>query len=314
MLRELNFTSHGTRCAAWHVGAESDSLTSARGRPCVVMAHGFSGTRDTGLLGYAEAFAEAGMDVLVIDYRGFGESDGEIRQDISYRRQRQDYHAAIGAARHLPGVDAERVVLWGISYSAGHVVAVAAQDKRIAAVVSLTPATDGLVTLAQLVRDAGIGRLVRLAGHGLLDVVRVVAGRSPHHLAVVGQPGSTSLMNIPGAEEIYTSLGGPTWRNEVRARVALEVGLNRPTRYAGHLACPVLFQIGANDRVAPPRAARRTARKAGPWARVREYPVDHFDVYDGPWLRSVLDDQLEFLAGVLTPGRIDSDYAKGVGR
>ena len=40
------------------------------------MAHGFGGTRDTGLLGYAEGFAAAGLDVLLFDYRGFGDSDG----------------------------------------------------------------------------------------------------------------------------------------------------------------------------------------------------------------------------------------------
>lgn len=312
MITDLSFTSHGTRCAAWHVSADQEDLADVPGRPCVVMGHGFAGTRDTGLLGYAEAFAAAGMDAFVFDYRGFGDSEGEPRQNISYRHQRQDYHAAIAAARHLPGVDAERIVLWGTSYSAGHVIAVAAQDQRVAAVVSLTPATDGVVTLAHLVREAGIGQLLRLAGHGLWDVVRMAAGQSPHHLPVVGRPGSVSLMNIPGAEQIYTSLAGPTWRNEVCARVALEVGLNRPTRYAGHVACPILFQIGTNDRVAPPSAARTTAKRAGHWARAREYPVDHFDVYDGPWQWPVLDDQLEFLAGVLTPVRSSSDYTKGV--
>jgi fermentation-respiration switch protein FrsA (DUF1100 family) len=106
-------------------------------------------------------------------------------------------------------------------------------------------------------------------------------------------------MNIPGAQDIYTSMAGPTWRNEVCARSALEVGLNRPTRYAGHLACPILVQVGTNDRVAPPAAARRTAKKAGQWARLREYPADHFDVYDGPLLRAVLDDQRAFLTSTL---------------
>ena len=33
------------------------------------------------------------------------------RQLVSYRRQRRDYHEAIAAARRLPGVDPERIVL-----------------------------------------------------------------------------------------------------------------------------------------------------------------------------------------------------------
>src|SRR5215475_13265378 len=111
MTTDLKFTSHGVRCAAWHVRATTDALASSTGRPCVVMAHGFGGTRDTGLLGYDEPYADAGFDAFVFDYRGYGDSEGTPRQDVSFRRQRQDYHAAIAAARHLPGVDADRIVL-----------------------------------------------------------------------------------------------------------------------------------------------------------------------------------------------------------
>ncbi|WP_435593371.1 alpha/beta hydrolase [Nocardia sp. bgisy118] len=295
---EISFTSHGVRCAAWHLTAGRDT---AGGRPCVVMAHGFGGTRDTGLLGYAESFADAGFDVLVFDYRGFGDSEGTPRQDVSVRRQREDYHAAIAAARHLPGVDPDRIALWGTSYSGGHAIAVAAQDRRIAAIISLTPATDGLATLAHLVRQGGVGRLARAAGHGLLDVARALVKLSPHHVPIVGQPGSAAMMSTPGAEEACLSMAGPTWRNEVCARTALEVGLNRPTTFARRVPCPMLMQVGTNDRVAPPDAARRTAAKAGQLAQLREYPVDHFDVYQGPFQQRVLADQLDFLTRVLDP-------------
>src|ERR1700752_638541 len=117
MTNEITFTSHGDRCAAWHVRATTDTLAGVAGRPCVVMAHGFGGTRDNGLLGYAVSFSDAGIDAFVFDYRGYGDSEGTPRQDVSVRRQRQDYHAAIDAARHLPGVDPDRIVLWGTSYS-----------------------------------------------------------------------------------------------------------------------------------------------------------------------------------------------------
>ncbi|WP_374729523.1 alpha/beta hydrolase [Caballeronia calidae] len=139
MLTDLTFNSNGVRCAAWHVSARSGALAGLAGRPCVVMANGFGGTRDTGLLGFANAFADAGLDAFVFDYRGFGASEGTPRQDISVRRQRQDYDAAVAAARHLPGVDRNRIALWGTSYSAGHCIVVAAHDRRIAAVVSMTP-------------------------------------------------------------------------------------------------------------------------------------------------------------------------------
>ena len=295
MKKDLTFPSRGTACAAWHIPATSDALAGPAGRPCVVMGHGFGGTRDTGLMGYAEAFADAGIDAFVFDYRGFGASQGTPRQDVSYRRQRQDYHAALAAARHLPGVDRDRVAVWGTSYAGGHVIAVAAQDRRVAAVIAMTPATDGLAALVQLTRYAGIGQLTRTAGHGLRDLARAVTGREPHRIPVVAQPGSVAIVSTSGAEEAYTAVAGPTWRNEVCARTALEIGLNRPTTFARRLRCPILVQAGTNDRVAPPAAARRSAQKAGALALLREYPVDHFDVYDGPLQQPLIDDQLAFL-------------------
>ncbi|MFD7966696.1 alpha/beta hydrolase [Streptomyces zaomyceticus] len=301
MKREIRFTSHGVTCAAWHVPATNEALAGPGGRPCVVMAHGFGGTRDSGLLNYAEPFAEAGIDSLVFDYRGFGDSGGRPRQDVSVRRQRQDYHAALAAARRLPGVDPDRVALWGASYAGGHALVVAAQDGRAAAVVSLTPVTDGLASLAHLLRHAGVRPLRRLAGHGLRDAARALAGRPPHQVPVVGDPGSLAMMTLPDALKTAASFAGPTFRNEVCARAALKVGLNRPSTFVGRLTCPILVQVGTNDRIAPPEAARRTAEKAGSVAQLREYPVDHLDVYDGPGQARALADQLDFLTHRLDP-------------
>ncbi|ORA31494.1 alpha/beta hydrolase [Mycobacterium aquaticum] len=305
MTKNLYFTSHGVRCGATHVPARSDALTGPSGRPCVVMAHGFCGTRDSGLLSYAEEFATAGIEVLTFDYRGFGDSHGEPRQDIAVRRQRQDYHAAAAVARHLPAVDAGRIALWGYSYAGGHVMAVAAQNPAIAAIVALNPATDGRATLAHIARRrGGVAQLARLTAHGLLDAVSSRLGRGPHYLPAVGEPGTTALVTSPGAAQAFANVAGPTWRNEIAARTALEVGFNRPTTFAGRLACPMLMQVGTDDDIAPPAAARRTAEKAGRLAHLCEYPIGHVEAFDGGrWQQRVRDDQLMFLSRVLDPSR-----------
>ena len=300
-MNEITFISRGATCAAWHLQADGDAFAGSRGRPCVVMAHGFGGTRDTALLGYAAGVAAAGLDVLLFDYRGFGASQGAPRQLVSYRRQRQDYHAAIAAARQLPGVDPERIVLWGTSYSGGHVIAVAAQDGRVAAAIALTPAMDGLAALAQIGRYAGPRQLLRATAHGSRDAARAVAGRAPHYVPIAGPPGSPAIISTPGAEEAYTRMAGPTWRNEVCARSALGVGFNRPTTFARRLTRPLLVQVGTRDSVAPASAARRVVARAGRLAELREYPVDHFDVYEGRWQEQALADQLDFLSRALTP-------------
>ena len=299
MTQDMTFESSGTTCRAWHLPGMGDTFAAPLGRPCVVMAHGFGGTRDTGLLAYAEGFADAGLDVLLFDYRGFGSSGGSPRQHVSYRRQRADYRAAVAAARRLPGVDPDRIVLWGTSYSGGHVLPVAATDGRIAAVISMTPATDGLAALISLAQHAGLMRIVRLVRHGLRDLGRAVSGRRPHLLPLAAEPGSLGFLTSPGALSGYEAVAGPTWRNEVCARAVLHVGFNRPIRFASRVRCALLLQIGDHDAVAPPAAAHRTAAKAGPVAEVITYPVDHFDVYAGPWQRRALADQLNFLSNRL---------------
>lgn len=295
MTQDVTFESSGTTCHAWHLPALGDAFSGPSGRPCIVMAHGFGGTRDTGLLGYAEGFASAGLDVVLFDYRGFGASEGSPRQHVSYRRQRADYRAAVAAARQLPGVDPHRIILWGTSYSGGHVLPVAATDGHIAAVISMTPAMDGLAALIALTKHAGLMRIVRLLRHGLRDLGRALTARQPHLLPLAAEPGSVGFLTAPGALSGYEAVAGPTWRNEVCARAVLQVGFNRPIRFASRVHCPLLVQIGEHDAVAPPGAAYRTAAKAGPRAEVITYPVDHFDVYAGPWQRRALADQLDFL-------------------
>ncbi|HSV38682.1 MAG TPA: alpha/beta hydrolase [Nocardioidaceae bacterium] len=295
-IRNVTFKSEGTSCGAWHLPGAGNAFAGEQGRPCVVMAHGFGGTRDTGLLAYAEGFAEAGLDVLLFDYRGFGTSEGKTRQRIAFRHQRADYHAAIAAARQIEGVDPERIVLWGTSYSGGHILPVAVKDGRIAAILSMTPATDGAAALLAIAKHGGFGRLAPLVTNGIRDASRASVGRSPHRIQIVGEPGSLAVITAPGALEGYLALAGPTWRNEVCARTALEVALNRPVRFASRLDCPLFVQVGQNDTVAPPDAARRAAAKAGSNAELVEYPVDHFDVYAGFWQRQALADQVGFLS------------------
>jgi pimeloyl-ACP methyl ester carboxylesterase len=311
-MREIAFMSAGVECAAWHLPAATDELGGECGRPCVVMAHGFGGTRDTALLPYAQGFAEAGLDVLLFDYRGFGASAGTPRQRVSYRRQRADYRAAIAAARGLPGIDAERIVLWGTSYAGGHVVAVAAGDPGVAAVISLTPAMDGLAALAAVARHGGPRRLATLVGNGLRDALRAATGRAPHLVPVAGPAGSRAIIAKDGAQEAYSALAGPTWRNEVCARAALTVAINRPIRFAGRLRRPLLIQVGEADTVAPPAAAEAAAMRAGEWAELRRYPVDHFDVYAGSWQQRARTDQLQFLRRHLAGRAIFDNERVGV--
>src|SRR6476619_3796169 len=150
------------------------------------MAHGFSSTREERLHAYGERFADAGYAALVFDYRHFGDSGGQPRQLISIARQQSDYRAAIECARGLGQVDSERIVLWGTSFSGGHVLKLGADDHTISAVISQTPFTDG----ASAIRAADFKTFVRGSAYGVADVVGSWMGRPPVLVPAVGPPGS----------------------------------------------------------------------------------------------------------------------------
>ena len=53
-MSEVSFDSSGVRCVGVYLRGMGEAFLDAQGnRPCVVLAHGFGGTVDSGLLGFA---------------------------------------------------------------------------------------------------------------------------------------------------------------------------------------------------------------------------------------------------------------------
>src|SRR5256885_1925472 len=132
------FPSSGDECRAWAF------MPDAERPPLVILGHGLGATREYGLEPYAERFAEAGIAALVFTYRHFGDIGGEPRQLLDIERQLGDWAAALAYARHLDGIDHDRIALWGTSFAGGHVIEAAAPDGAVAAVLSQCPLTDRL--------------------------------------------------------------------------------------------------------------------------------------------------------------------------
>lgn len=301
---EVTFVSAGEPCHAWHFRGRGDDFLVEDRRPCVVMAHGFGATKDSGLAQYAEAMSAAGLDVLAFDYRGFGANPQTRRTTVHPRAQQADYHAAIAYARSIDGVDPARIIVWGVSLSSGHVMAVAAADATVAGVIAVTPAVDGLTAMRAAAMRAPLPA-ARMGLAGIRDVVAALRRRPRVTIPVVGKPGATAVISAPGALAGYAAMAGPTAVNAVPAASALRVAGYRPHRRAAAVRCPVLVQIADNDLTAPPAPALKAAFRCR--ADVRHYPCDHFDVYPGgTWFAHVVAHQLHFLRRNFAP---QSPYA-----
>ena len=300
---DIEFTSHGVTCRAWLSQPDSEVLRNDRGSPALVMAHGTAGIRGQ-LKQYVPRFTAAGLHVLLFDYRHFGDSAGQPRQLLSIRRQLRDYAAALEFIRRVPGVDPDRVAVWGSSLAGGHVVDVAVRDGRVAAVISQNPAMDNVATAFRIVEYAGIGQILKLAGLGIVDMARSLLWLSPKMVPAGGAPGELAMMTSSDTLAGLNRLATPGWRNELCARISLSGPFHRPGLKAHRLPCPILIAICDKDSVAPTDAAEATARRAGQRATVKHYPIGHFDIYMDEWFERSVSDQVDFLNKTLASNRI----------
>ena len=284
---DVEFTSADAVCRAWLYIPQSPDP-----RPIILMAHGFGGIRQMRLDAFAEQFTRAGYACLVFDYRHFGASDGEPRQFLNIKRQLADWAAAIRFARARDDVDGSRIILWGTSFSGGYVITTAARHTGITAVIAQCPFTDGITSVLAMPRTTAL----KVGGRALIDLAAAKLGKDPALMPVVGPPGSTAVMTAPDALPAMQAMvpDGVPWRNEVAARVALDVLTYRPGRAAARVQCPILFCICQADTVTPADTTLRYANTA-PRAEVKLYPEGHFDIYLGDTFERVLSDQIDFL-------------------
>jgi len=276
---EVTFSSGHDTCAAWFYPA----TTEKGARPIIVMAHGLTGTRRDRLGAFAERFAAAGIAALVFDYRGFGDSTGELDL-FEPSRQLDDWRAAIAFARSLPDIDAGRVATFGSSLGGGNALAAAAEDSKVVAAISQVPFLD---------RDTQ----TYAKSAEVVQKMKAVAAEGGY-LPAVGQPHEAALISAPGAEVGWrrvVAIGEESrWRNRVSAAWLLGPPYS-PIQHAASLHCPWLVCVAADDQVAKPEPAIEAARRA-PKGEVRIYQgVDHFDIYDGPSHEAVVADEIEFL-------------------
>ncbi len=288
--KNVSFKVGETVLSAWLYLPENLSAPVA----CIIMSHGFGGTKDMLLESYALRFQEAGMAVLTYDYRNFGTSEGEPRQLFYISYQLEDLSAAIKYARGLKEIDPEKIALWGTSAAGGYGIVTAAQDKKIACIVGQCPALDSHADGKLALKREGIGFFLRLVVHAQRDMGRSRFGLSAHKIPIVGEPGSLAMITAPGAFDGYLKPVPPGFINEVCARILLRTHGHNPINYAKDVQCPVLLQICEKDNLVSKSSYLGTAKILGKYAEVKIYPIGHFDIYVGEDFEKAVSDQITF--------------------
>lgn len=255
--------------------------------PLVVMAHGFSATKEMYLSDFAEVFQAAGMAVLIYDHRNLGASEGEPRGEIDPWQQIKDYRTAITWASALPGIDPRRIGIWGSSYSGAHVLVVAAIDRRVRCVVSQVPLVSGSENARRLVRADHFAGL-----RATFDADRAAryAGAAPAMIKVAydaeGEPCA-----LPTADTHDFFMGpirerAPTWRNEVTLR-SVEMFVDyEPGAYLSLIGpTPLLMVAAAGDHLTVVDVTLAAYERAREPKKLLLLPGGHFDAYVGEAFR-----------------------------
>ena len=275
--RDIEFDAEGVTLRGWFYPADGPGASAAT----VVLAHGFSAVKEMYLDDVAAVFAAAGLNALVFDNRNFGASDGEPRQEIDPWAQVRDYRHAITYATTLAEVDSNRIGIWGSSYSGGHVLVVAAVDRRVKAVVSQVPMISGHDNVRALVRADFIAGF-----REMFDADRLARfqGQPPAMVPVVAEdPLAPSALPTADSWQWFTETGqsrAPSWKNECTLRSVEMFTEYEPITYLPYISpTPLLMLPAIGDHLTPSELAIAAFDTAHEPKKLQILPGGHFDAY-----------------------------------
>ena len=297
--KDVMFSSQGLKCAAWYY--VPSGLKEGEKRPAIVMAHGFTAVKEMFLDGFAKKFAEAGMVVLVFDYRYFGASEGEPRAQLFYHEQLQDYRNGISWVSMQKEVDPNRIGIWGTSYSGGHVMHLGAFDRRVKAVVAQVPMTG---QWEAYYRSLPAEQIAGAFGWFSQNRADQYAKGAVNYITVAAPEKEPSVVPLKEWYDAFMALSknAPTWLNRVTIE-SLEIGMEYdPTAGIEHISpTPFLMIIASEDIITPTELEKKAFDRAKEPKKLVVVPGRHFDAYHGPKHEAFVTPAVDWFTQYLKP-------------
>ena len=281
--KDIDFYSEGTRCSAWLYLPQTDKKC-----PVIVMAHGLGGTREMRLYEYAERFASVGYACFLFDYRNFGASDGNKRQLINVKMQLKDWHNAIEYIKKDSRIDADKLLLFGSSFSGGHVTYLSTNRNDVKGAVAQCPYTDTMATI----KEVGLGYILKRAPFVIADVLSCVTGYHPVMLKLSTYTGELAFME---ADEKTTRdfIGDTEYVNEAPARTLLEFLRYSPGKYFSKINTPIFVAACTQDDLAPADKTIELAKQCKT-STYKTFDCGHFEVYCNDFFEEAINDYIGF--------------------
>lgn len=212
--------------------------------PIVILGHGLGALKEWTLPDLGLALGEIGIASLWFDYRNFGDSEGQPRNEVSHFGRLEDWQNAISFAQSLDEIDSSRIGIWGTSLGGRDVLAIASFDRRIKAVVSQTPLIQWTTLTGS--RMAGYGDDLELFQRELSeDRMKRAMGEKAQYIPFVKPAGDDVKAGFIASlsEKELRNYNGlltlQTYQPNVLTDVRSMVGLITPT--------PLLFILAEED-------------------------------------------------------------------
>jgi fermentation-respiration switch protein FrsA (DUF1100 family) len=248
--------------------------------PAVVVGGSLTSVKEQMSATYARELASQGVAALAIDYRHYGQSSGQPRQLESTQTKKADLQAAAHFLRGLPVVQPSGVSLLGICTSGGNVIQAAAEDRRLAGVVtiagwfaepSLTPLLYGGEAGVAALRQQGAEAQTRYQTTGTAAVVQTY-----------GMAGSGAAHAGDHMDYYVNPARGriPAWTNAMAVQSwGAWLDFN-PVASAARVTVPTMI-IHSDDSAFPDQARKVHGLIAGP-KELTWLKGGHFEFYDNP--------------------------------
>mmetsp|Transcript_36928 Transcript_36928/g.44674 ORF Transcript_36928/g.44674 Transcript_36928/m.44674 type:complete len:372 (-) Transcript_36928:421-1536(-) len=289
--KDIMFPSaKGDQCHAWLY-----QPPDAKHPPVIVMAGGFGAQKDLGVMEqYALKFQASGLAVFLFDYRGFGYSDGAVRNLIDPEGHVEDFKSALKYVRSnlSKEVNTHKIGLFGTSFSGGHILVVSSEEgNNLQAVVSLVPHLDQSAAKSRLFKPPPIGRGL-IGGLRFLrtvwqDRTREVLGLPPAYVRITGtgEDGVALIQIPPFIFDKYFTKFPPSekllghWMNLAPARSVNYCGDYSPINYVSKVTAPVMFVAAEKDVICPPEFIRKAQKMCSGETEMMVRDCGHMDLY-----------------------------------
>jgi dipeptidyl aminopeptidase/acylaminoacyl peptidase len=270
----VEFFSEGERISAlWRTPDGADGPLRA-----IVQGPGWLGLKDAKLyVRYHEALTAAGFGVLVIDYRGFGDSGGP--RELSPGRQLEDLVNAVTYLTTREDVDADAIGTFGTGGTGGgNSILLADADPRVRAIVSQVPVADGRDWLHRMRSESDWLAFLAALDEDRRRRVVTGEGRRVH---------PREEIMVPTAERRSTTVKADV-DDRIPSAVSLaaadEILAYRPVDAAARLTTPLMVIGVEGDATTPTDHAVALYEAArGPRRLVMQRHTTHYAAYDRYW-------------------------------